>query len=75
MPFEKPAAGDERNLLGTEAAALYIGVKVGTLAKMRVAGTSPPFHKIGSLVMYDRADLDEWKAKRKRRSTSDRGQT
>lgn len=60
-------------LLTTEDAAAYVGLAVQTLAKMRVTGESPPFHKLGRRVVYDRADLDAWIAIRKRRSTSDPG--
>ena len=60
-------------LIAAERAASYIGVRPQTLAKMRVQGTSPPFHKIGSRVLYDVAELDAWIAARKRRSTSDDG--
>lgn len=63
---EKPSG-----LVPAEEAAAYIGLKPQTLAKMRVKGTSPPFHKIGSRVLYNVAELDAWIAARARRSTSD----
>lgn len=63
---ERPAG-----LVSAERAAAYVGLQPQTLAKMRVKGTSPPFHKIGSRVLYDVADLDAWIAARKQRSTSD----
>ncbi len=48
VPFEKPETpGDTKRLLGTEAAAEYLGLAVQTLAKMRVSGESPPFYKLG----------------------------
>jgi excisionase family DNA binding protein len=68
----EPSAGNGA-LLTTKAAAAYVGLAVQTLAEMRVSGESPPFHKIGRRVLYDRADLDAWLAQRKRRSTSDTG--
>lgn len=46
---------------------------VQTFAKMRVSGESPPYYKLGRQVLYDRAELDDWVASRKRRSTSDVG--
>jgi excisionase family DNA binding protein len=74
VPFEKPATpGDTTHLLGTEAAAEYIGLAVQTLAKMRVSGESPPFYKLGRQVLYDRTELEDWVATRRRRSTSDFG--
>lgn len=74
----KPAAKavearEARHLLNTQDAAQYVGLAVQTLAKMRVSGESPPYHKLGRSVVYDPADLDAWLALRKRRSTSDRG--
>ena len=72
VPFEKPTTPeDAKRLLGTEAAAEYLGLAVQTLAKMRVSGDSPPFYKLGRQVLYDRAELDEWLDARRRRSTSD----
>jgi hypothetical protein len=65
-PPERPTG-----LVSAERAAAYVGLQPQTLAKMRVKGTSPPFHKIGSRVLYDVADLDAWIAARKQRSTSD----
>jgi hypothetical protein len=54
-------------------AASYIGLAQQTLAKMRWSGESPPYFKVGRQVVYDRADLDAWLLKRRRRSTSDTG--
>jgi TraM recognition site of TraD and TraG len=64
---ERPPSG----LIGASRAAAYMGLKPQTLAKMRVYGTSPPFHKVGSRVLYNVADLDAWLLRRRRRSTSD----
>jgi hypothetical protein len=61
------------DLLITEQAAARLGLAVGTLAKMRVSGDGPPYHKVGRLVMYSEADLAAWIQARRRRSTSDRG--
>jgi predicted DNA-binding transcriptional regulator AlpA len=49
----------------------YIGISGSTLAKGRMTGNSPPYTKIGRIVVYDRNDIDEWLASRRRRSTSD----
>lgn len=67
---EAPA---ETGLLTTEQAAARLGLAVGTLAKMRVSGDTPPYHKVGRLVMYSEADLAAWIQARRRRSTSDPG--
>jgi len=71
---EAPLSPDaKKRLLIAKDAAAYIGLAGQTLAKMRVTGDSPPFHKVGRRVLYDRADLDRWLAERRRRSTSDAG--
>jgi len=61
------------DLLITEQAATRLGLAVGTLAKMRVSGEGPPFHKVGRRVMYSESDLIAWINARRRRSTSDPG--
>lgn len=66
-------ASSERHLLNTQDRARYVGLAVQTLAKMRVSGDSPAYHKLGRSVVYDSADLDAWLAERKRQSTSDQG--
>jgi helix-turn-helix protein len=57
--------------LTAKDAAAFLGLAPQTLAKMRVVGSSPPYYKVGRLVMYDRSELDAWLAVRRRRSTSD----
>jgi hypothetical protein len=56
--------------LNTVGAAAYLGLGVSTLEKSRVHGGGPVFNKLGSRVTYDVADLDAWKAERKRRNTA-----
>jgi predicted DNA-binding transcriptional regulator AlpA len=68
-----PETPPDRHLLSAAEAARYLGLATQTLAKMRVSGESPPYHKLGRSVVYDPADLEAWLAVRKRRSTSDRG--
>jgi hypothetical protein len=42
------------------------------LAKLRVSGGGPTYYKVGGkIVVYDRADLDEWLSARRRTSTSE----
>ena len=49
------------DLMSPVEAAAYVHLSVNTLAKMRSAGTSMPFLKIGrKKVFYRRSDLDRW---------------
>lgn len=51
------------DLMSPVEAAAYVHLSVNTLAKMRSAGTSMPFLKVGrKKVFYRRADLDRWLA-------------
>ena len=50
-------------------AAKYLGLTVKTLAMMRSQGRGPRFVKRGK-VFYFKADLDEWIAEGKARSTA-----
>lgn len=34
----------------------------GTFRNWRIAGKGPPYHKVGRLVRYRRADVEEWLA-------------
>jgi predicted DNA-binding transcriptional regulator AlpA len=61
--------GRKQILIARDAAA-YLGLAKQTLAKLRWAGTSPPYHKIGRKVVYDRADLDAWLVTRRRSNTA-----
>ena len=70
---EQEVAEDTRHVLIARDAAEYLGIAQQTLAKLRWAGTSPPYFKIGRQVVYERAELDAWLAVRRRRSTSDPG--
>jgi predicted DNA-binding transcriptional regulator AlpA len=73
-PPDAPDGPNERvSWLVAEDAASYVGLAKQTLAKMRVSGDGPVFHKIGRKVVYARSDLDAWMSLRKRRSTSDSG--
>jgi predicted DNA-binding transcriptional regulator AlpA len=59
--------------LSASMAAGYIGLSSSTLAKMRLSGTGPAFHKLGRRVVYRPEDLDAWLASCRRTSTSDDG--
>lgn len=61
--------------LRPQAASEYTQLAASTLAKMRLRGDGPPFHKAGPrAILYDRAELDAWLAARRRHSTSDEGE-
>lgn len=57
--------------LPTNEAASYLGVSTSMLNKMRHFGGGPKYISIGSRVVYDPADLDQWCEGRKRASTSE----
>ena len=60
-----------RRLRAPEAAA-YLGLAPSTLAKMRLRGDGPPYHKAGPrVVVYSLSDLEDWLKANRRRSTSD----
>jgi hypothetical protein len=59
------------SLFKASEAARYLGFTEGWLAKMRVFGNGPHFVKLGRQVRYRRADLDEWAATNRHRSTSE----
>lgn len=52
--------------------APQIGVTTGCLAKWRLEGEGPAFHKIGNRVMYAERDVSDWLQKRRVRSTSEK---
>ncbi len=68
-----PRNGSNERYLNTEDAATFLGLSRATLDKWRYTGGGPLFSKLGNRVRYDRADLEAWMAKSKRRSTSDVG--
>lgn len=59
-----------KELLDAKAAGTYVRLAPQTLAKMRVYGNGPVHYKVGSRILYDRADLDAWLDARRRNSTS-----
>lgn len=60
----------ERAMLRTPQAAAYLGVSPATLAKWRVFGGGPRYRKLGRVVVYDPAELEQWVEARSRTSTS-----
>ena len=64
-----------RRRFRTKDAAAYIGIAPSTLEKMRLTGTGPIYQKAGPrIVVYDIQDIDAWLTKRRRVSTSDKGE-
>lgn len=74
---KKQSASDEpvtrKRFLTAREVAEELKIAEQTLAKKRWSGDSPPFHKIGRKVVYDRDQLEAWIKQQKRRSTSDPG--
>ncbi|MFO1127728.1 MAG: helix-turn-helix domain-containing protein [Rhodospirillales bacterium] len=61
--------------LRTAAAAEYLDCSASKLNKLRSKGGGPAYAKIGAIVVYNTADLDEWVVAHRRTSTSDGGAT
>ena len=57
----------------TVGAASYLRCSSGYLKKLRLTGGGPAFHRlfVRKGIVYEQADLDEWKAKRRFESTSE----
>jgi excisionase family DNA binding protein len=60
-----------KDVFNTEEAAAYLRVSRPLLEGMRVAGDGPRYSKIGRLVRYRRAALDEWLSENERNHTSE----
>jgi len=58
-------------LLDTKEAAKYLKLGRSTLHKLRQSGGGPAFSKLGTRVVYELTDLDEWAAARRCTSTAD----
>ena len=61
---------DSAGRLSSREAALRIGLKVQTLAQMRVRGDGPEFFRIGNRIRYAPEAIDHWLESR--RSTKSR---
>ena len=61
--------------LDTIEAAALLGISKYTLERLRYTGGGPIFVKIGARVTYEMDDLIAWRNSRKRRSTSDTGES
>jgi predicted DNA-binding transcriptional regulator AlpA len=59
--------------LDRSRAAEYLGLHRKTLDNWRTTGRGPRYLKLGSRVLYEQSELDAFKARCLRTSTSDRG--
>ena len=57
--------------LPPKKAAIYLDTSTSTLAKLRVYGGGPPFHRLGRAIRYRKIDLDEFMSQSRARSTSE----
>ena len=64
---------EEINYLTTHQAARMLGLSAKTLARYRVSGDGPVFHRFRRRILYLRADVVAWAATRRRVSTVDDG--
>jgi predicted DNA-binding transcriptional regulator AlpA len=64
-------ANISRRLLSVREAAGRLGMSKSWMDKRRINGDGPKFCKIGRRVLYDEADLDFFKDRAKRGSTSE----
>lgn len=60
-----------QNLLSPSKAAGAIGAREKTLANWRTQGVGPKFIKAGRKVLYDPADIADWKDANRYSSTSE----
>jgi predicted DNA-binding transcriptional regulator AlpA len=58
-------------LFDQKRAAHFLGLSVRTLERHRVAGTGPPFARLGRLVRYRQHDLADWVDSHLQNSTSE----
>lgn len=70
MPIDTSSVAARRWLKPAQAAA-HTKISQSRLAKLRLFGGGPAFAKTGRTVLYEAADLDQWLAALKKRSTSD----
>ncbi len=60
----------KQQLMSTVAAAKLLGLSASTLSKWRMNGTGPKYIKVGTRVLYERADITDWLAANKRMHTN-----
>jgi hypothetical protein len=72
MKAKKEAATQSRGMRPAEAGVYLGGVPTSTLAKLRMTGRGPAYHKLNArIIIYTPEDCDEWLASRRRMSTSE----
>jgi predicted DNA-binding transcriptional regulator AlpA len=59
-----------QQLISTMAAAKLLGLSPSTLSKWRMKGTGPEYIKVGTRVLYERADIAAWLDANKRLHTN-----
>ena len=64
---------EENNYLNPHQAGVVLGLSAKTLARYRVAGSGPVFHRFGRRIRYLREDLQAWAEAQRRASTADDG--
>jgi excisionase family DNA binding protein len=69
--MENESSNYLKTFLRTQQAADYLNLPASTLEKLRSQGGSPPYSKLGRIIVYALGDLDAWVEDRKRTSTSD----
>ncbi|GAA4002639.1 helix-turn-helix transcriptional regulator [Pseudomonas aeruginosa] len=62
---------EPRDVLDTQQAADYLQVSRQLLELLRVKGGGPRYAKLGRLVRYRRASLDEWLASKEQSHTAE----
>ncbi|RWX91337.1 helix-turn-helix transcriptional regulator [Pseudomonas aeruginosa] len=65
---------EPRDVLDTQQAADYLQVSRQLLELLRVKGGGPRYAKLGRLVRYRRASLDEWLASKEQNHTAEGAQ-
>lgn len=77
-PYETPqkprSPRQEPAYLHAREAAARLGISRSTLARLRMAGNGPEFHKVGRRVLYRCEALEAWMAQHVRSSTWGAGQ-
>lgn len=58
------------SLISSSEAEEFLALPKNTLAKMRVSGDGPAFHKLGKRVRYRMSDLEVWLNARRYANTS-----
>jgi excisionase family DNA binding protein len=70
MKIDGKTIKEWREWLSAKEAAQYTGLGFSTLAKLRLKGGSAPYAKVGSKVVYRKADLDAWLESKRVANTS-----